>query len=298
MRLQLKKTISFKAGTKDNWSEDDSDSCSHYSISTKQSAGSASSFDLRSLQSRITRISIPESSFSSSPESLDNENLLDYEDYEDDSHSGSHYSGSAKQSTMSLAGFSLKSLQSKVSRGASIDNSSSSSLSSRSPGRGSVSSSFNSLHERFAFRNYDKMDEDHFDISLVLDKALKDCDDFDCCQGSSFRTLPTVVDSSSDEEEDEDEDSSLDDEEPVQSSALCHLPSGMEGLVHVMINTKDPTYATIWVKSPNSARQHLELNITPTTRKAQKTRKARRGPIRPPVRSLVVPLGAFLNPTL
>jgi hypothetical protein len=103
----------------------------------------------------------------------------------------------------------------------------------------------------------------------------------DCCQGNSFRTLPTV-DSSSDE------DTSLDEVEPVQKSALCHLPSKMEGLVHFMINTKN--YATIWVKSPNSAKQHLELNITATTPKARKRRIARRGVIRPPVRSLVVPI--------
>jgi hypothetical protein len=277
MRLQLKKTISFKAGTKDNCSEDGSDSCSHYSGSTKQSAESTSSFSLLSLHSRTSRRSTLDSSSSSLAESLENGKLLNEENNENVSHSGSHYSGSTKQSTMSLSGFSLKSLQSKVSRGSSLDNSISS-LPSRS---GSV---FNSLQERLSSRNYDKMDEEHFDLSFVLEKVANDFVDLDYCRGNSYRTLPTVVDSSSDD------DASLDDEKPVQSSALCHLPSGMEGLVPVMINTKDPTYATIWVKSPNSTRQHLELNITPNTPKARNRRKARRGAIRPPVRSLVVPL--------
>jgi hypothetical protein len=263
MRSQLKKTISFKAGTKDNWSEDGSDSCSHYSGSTKQSAGSASSFSRLSLHSRTSRTSALDSSFSSLLESLDNDRMVDEEDNESVSHSGSHHSSSTKQSTMSL-------------RGASLDNSISSSLSSR------FNTSFGSLQERLASRNYDKMDEDHIDLSFMLEEVANDFVDSDCCQGDSFRTLPTV-DSSS-------EDDSLDDEEPVQTSALCHLPSEMEGLVPVMINTKDPTYATIWVKSPNSAKQHLELNITPTTPKARKRRIARRGAIRPPLRFLVLPL--------
>jgi hypothetical protein len=279
MRLQLKKTISFKAGTKDNWSEDGSDSCSHYSGSTKQSAGSQSSFSLLGLHSRISRTSTLDNSFSSLSESLESDRLLDEEDNEDVSHSGSHYSGSTKQST---SGFSLKSLQSKVSRGASLDNSISS-LSSRSSRVGGLNTSFSSLQERLASRNYDKMDEDHFDLSFMLEEVANDFVDLDCCQGNSFRTLPTV-DSPSDA------DTSLDDAEPVQISALCHLPSKMEGLVPLMINTKDPTCATIWVKSPNSAKQHLELNITPTTPKARKRRIARRGAIRPPVRSLVVPI--------
>jgi hypothetical protein len=280
MRLQFKKKISFKAGTKDNWSEDGSDSCSHYSVSTKQSAGSqSSSLSLMSLHSRVSRMSTLDSSLSSLSESLENDKLVDEEDNEDVSHSGSHYSGSTKQST---SGFSLKSLQSKVSRGASLDNSLSS-LSSTSSRVGRFNTSFSSLQERLASRNYDKMDEeeDHFDLSLMLEELENDFVDLDCCHGHSFSTLATV-DSSSDE------DTSLDDAEPVQGSALCHLPAKMEGLVPIMINTKDPTNATIWVKSPNSAKQHLELNITATTPKARKRRLARRGAYRPPVRSLVV----------
>jgi hypothetical protein len=268
MRSQLKKTISFKAGTKDNWSEDGSgsDSCSHYSGSAKQSAGSASSFGRLSLHSRTSRTSALDSTFSNLLESLDNDRMADEEDNENVSHS-----------TMSLSGFSLKSLQSKVSRGASLDNSISSNLSSR------FNTSFGSLQERLTSRNYDKMDDDHIDLSFILEEVANTFVDSDCCQGDSFSTLLTVDSSSC-------EDDSLDDEEPIQTSALCHLPSEMEGLVPVMINTKDPAYATIWVKSPNSAKQHLELNITPTTPKARKRRIARRGAIRPPVRFLVLPL--------
>jgi hypothetical protein len=289
MQFQLKKTISFKAGTKGNWCEDDSDSCSHYSASTKQSGGSQSSFSLRSLQSSISSL---DNSFSSLPEklpfpekrryhdSMENDRLLDCEN---ESHSGSHCSGSTKQSTMSLPAFSLKSLQSKVSRKSSLD-SSFSSLPIGSLRRRNLKSSFSSLQERLASRNYDKLDEDRFDLSLVLEEIANGSIDFDCCQGDSAGTLPTVVDPPSDEE------ASLDDKESVHSSALCHLPSGMQGLVRVMINTRDPTCATIWVNSPNSARKHLELNITPTTPKAKQRRKVRRNAIRrPPVRSLVVP---------
>jgi hypothetical protein len=277
MRSQLKKTISFKIGTKDNWSEDGSDSCSHYSGSTKQSVGSASSFSLLSPHSRRSRTSTLDSSLSSLSESLDNDIMLDEEDNENVSHSGSHHSSSTKQSTMSLSGFSLKSLQGKLSRGGSVDNGISSSLLS------TFNTSFSSLQERISSRNYDKMDEDHFDLSFMLEDFANDFVDSECCQGNSFSTLPTVDSSSG-------EDVSLDDEEPIQTSALCHLPSEMEGLVPLMINTRDPTCATIWVKSPNSAKQHLELNITATTPKAQKRRIARRGAIRPPVRSLVLPL--------
>lgn len=288
MRFQSRKAISFKAGTKDNWSEDGSDSCSHYSALTKQSVESPSSFSLLSLHSRISRISTLDSSFSSLSESLENNGLLDEEDNENVSHSGSHYSSSIKQSTMIPSGFSLKSLQSKVSRGASLD-SSISSLTTISSRRGSFNTSFNSLQERLASRNYDKIEDDHFDLSFVLEKVANEFDDLPCCPGKSFGTPPSVDSSSCD-------DASLDDEEPVQSSALCHLPSDMEGLVPVMINTNDPTYATIWVKSPNSARQHLELNITPTTPKAQKRHIVRRGAIRrPPVRFLVFPLWILHN---
>jgi hypothetical protein len=224
---------------------------------------------------------------------MGNDRLLDYEDCENDSDSGSYYSGSAKQSVMSLSSFSLKSLQSKVARRASLDTNfisrrvslnNSFNNSFNSSFNNSFNNSFNSLQERLASRNYGKMDEDHFDLSLMLEDSTNDLANFDCCQGSSFRTLPTVVDSSSDEDE-----SSLDDEEPVNNSALCHLPSEMEGLVRVMINMDDPTCATLWVKSPNSARQHLELNITHKTPKASQRRKPRRAAFRPPVRSLVVP---------
>jgi hypothetical protein len=191
-----------------------------------------------------------------------------------------------QKSTMSLPAFSPKSLQSKVSCRPSLD-CSFSSLLSRSPRRSNLNSSsnssFSSLQERLVSRNYDKLDEDCFDRSLMLEEITNGSIDFDCCQGNSAGTLPTVVDPPSDEE------ASLDDKESVHSSALCH-PSSMEGLVRVMINTKDPTCATIWVNSPNSARQHLELNITPTTPKAKQRSKVRRNAIRrPPSKSLVVP---------
>ena len=169
MRSQLMKTISFKAGTKDNWSEDGSDSCSHYSGSTKQSAGSASSFSLLSLHSRTSCRSTLDTSFSSLPLSLDNDIMLDEKDNENVSHSGSHHSSSTKQSTMSLSGFSLKSLQSKVSRGASLDNRLDNSISSCLSSR--FNTSFGSLQERLASRNYDKMDEDHIDLSFMLEEV-------------------------------------------------------------------------------------------------------------------------------
>jgi hypothetical protein len=214
-------------------------------------------------------------------------------------------SASTKQSGMILPNFSLRNLSRRVSLNSSANRSANSNLPSIShqshqsgvTRRGSLNSSFSSLQERFSSvgREYGKLDNErendsaknHFDLtSMLMEHShtdLTSCDE----KESSFRTLSTAVDSSSDDEE-----ASLDsyDEPFLKGSPKCHIACGMEGLAHVMINTDDPTYGTLWVHSPNSSMQHLELNITARTPKApQRRRQRRRAAIRPLLRSLMIP---------
>lgn len=256
MNLPLKKSVSFKVGTKETLSDLDNDSISLCSGSSKLSGRSLPSFSLRSLARR----------------------------------------GSLNSS--------VRSQPSRPTRRGSLSSTSAGLLSSKAvPRRGSLNNSLSSLQERLVpNRNYGKLeyneendfeykfdesDGDHFDLSRVLQDASKGasvCDD----KWNSFHTLPTVADSLSND--DEDDDTSLEDEEPSPISSKCYITPGRAGLAHIMINTDDPTYGTLWVQSPNSSRQHLELNISLKTPKAPQRRRNRRGAIRgPPMKTLMLP---------
>lgn len=55
------------------------------------------------------------------------------------------------------------------------------------------------------------------------------------------------------------------------TSKQYHIPSA-EGIVSFMINTNDNACGTLWIRSPNARRPHLELNITPSAPRAQKAK--------------------------
>jgi hypothetical protein len=123
MRSQLMKMISFKAGTKDSWIEDGSDSCSHYSGSTKQSAGGASSFSLLRSASRTSPIYSRHQFLVALHWALITTHNAGRKTARTSAITALFTPSSTKQNTMSVSGLFSKSLQGKtISWGGSVDN--------------------------------------------------------------------------------------------------------------------------------------------------------------------------------